>query len=110
MRVISTDLRLSSEAERAATEVSLARSRLARLGVDLPIVPGEASGEAAPGYRWRTRIAEFPVGDGGNAPVAPRPLAVSLTVWNVERGDAGVTLETLRLPPPERPDAPGGRR
>jgi hypothetical protein len=31
----------------------LAQSLLARLGTDMPIAPGQATGEFAGGYRWR---------------------------------------------------------
>jgi prepilin-type N-terminal cleavage/methylation domain-containing protein len=94
-QIMRTGLRQSAAAEEAALAGLLARSQLARVGVELPLAPGEVEGEAE-GMRWRvaTRLAE--------------PLAEEsdIATWRIDVtiawGEAGqeLTLTTLRLGPP----------
>src|SRR5262245_2599542 len=54
-QIMRTGLRQSAAAETAALATMLARSQLARVGVELPLEPGEVEGEVD-GIRWRTAI------------------------------------------------------
>lgn len=56
MRVFSGSLNNVEAARRHAQAVLIAESKLAALGVETPLVDGEASGEMPGNYRWRSRI------------------------------------------------------
>jgi type II secretory pathway pseudopilin PulG len=100
-QIMRTGLRQSAAAEEAALAGLLARSQLARVGVELPLAQSEVEGEAD-GMRWRiaTQLAE-PLAEGSD--IAAWRIDVTIA-W----GEAGqeLTLTTLRLGPP--PDAGPG--
>ena len=95
-QIMRTGLRQSASAETTVIASLLARSQLARVGVELPLEPGQIEGEAG-GMRWRTaiRLAE---------PLAEEmdigTYRIDVTVaWGA--GDAQqLTLATLTLGPP----------
>jgi general secretion pathway protein I len=58
MRVFSGSLNNAAFSERYATAILVAESRLAALGVESPLVAGEAHGEAAGGYQWHSLIEQ----------------------------------------------------
>jgi general secretion pathway protein I len=93
-QILRTGLRQSAVAESAATAGLLARSQLARVGVELPLAPGEVAGEVD-GMRWRTavRLAE-PLGEQGDIGTYRIDVTVA---WE---GGQELTLTTLRLGPP----------
>jgi general secretion pathway protein I len=94
-QIMRTGLRQSAAAESAALAGLLARSQLARVGVELPLAPGLVEGEVD-GMRWRTAIG------------LAEPLAAErdIATWRIDVtiawGEAGqeLTLTTLRLGPP----------
>lgn len=101
--LISSGLGLSSMAERTARETSLARSALSRFGTELPLAPGEQTGELAQGYHWRSDIRRLdPDSPAGALHVA----LVSVTVWDANEQDPGVRLTTMRLLNPLQEGAP----
>ena len=56
-QIFQTGLRQSAVAEQASAATLLARSQLARVGVEVPLAEGELAGETEDGLRWRTAIA-----------------------------------------------------
>lgn len=96
-QIFQTGLRQSSTAEAVATATLLARSHLARVGVDLPLEIGETVEESDGGFRVRTAIqpAEFE-----ETELELIPLFVQVTVaWGPIEREREVALSTLRLGP-----------
>jgi general secretion pathway protein I len=93
-QIFQTGLRQSTTATAASTATLLARSQLARVGVELPLVAGETEGETADGMRWRTviQLSEPPSEQQSFA-----PYLVEVTVAWGDRPAEQVTLTTLRL-------------
>jgi general secretion pathway protein I len=98
-QIMRTGLRQSAAAETAALASMLARSQLARVGVELPLEPGEVEGEVD-GMRWRTAIqlAE-PLGE--ETEIGTYRVDVTI-VWGEAEAEQ-LTLTTLKLGLP--PDA-----
>lgn len=97
-QIFQTGLRQSTAATATSTATLLARSQLARVGVELPLAAGESAGETAEGLRWQTlvQLAEPPI-EGQNLV----PYLVEVTVaWGPGPADQ-VTLTTLRLGAPQ---------
>ena len=98
--IVRTGLRQSASAQATATAGLLARSQLARVGVELPLEVGESEGEVD-GMRWRTTIElSEPLADETGIGA----YRVDVTVaWGATQAEQ-VTLTTLKLGPP--PDTP----
>ena len=75
----------------------LARSQLARIGVDLPLEIGQSEEDAGDGFRIRTTVApaELEVGNDQFVPL----LVEVIVAWGPEDGEREVALTTLRLAP-----------
>jgi type II secretory pathway pseudopilin PulG len=93
--LLSDGLRRTRQAEVMAEAASLTQSLLARVGTELELRPGIATGEAA-GHRWRLEIA--PYGDAADA--RAWPVAAYMVTAEVEQEDTPlrrVRISTLRL-------------
>lgn len=90
--------RLSSGYSRA---VFLAESRLAAVGVERPITPGDDGGQVGPNLRWRTTVAPIEGDNSGSTPLMPvRLYQVRVQVaWQEDGADRQIELATLRLGP-----------
>jgi general secretion pathway protein I len=55
-QIIQTGLRQSGVARSLTTATLLAQSELARVGVELPLRPGQTDGETETGMRWHTEV------------------------------------------------------
>ena len=76
----------------------LATSKLAAIGVDLPLEPGVTSGSFQNGYGWRASVRlDRPVGPEGRSGMAV--FAVAITVFDPEADDQQISLATLELGP-----------
>ncbi|HEX5795501.1 MAG TPA: type II secretion system protein [Geminicoccaceae bacterium] len=96
-QIMQTGLRQSTTATASSTATLLARSQLARVGVELPLEAGESAGETADGLRWHTlvELAEPPTEEQSFV-----PYLVEVTVaWGSGPAEQ-VTLTTLRLGAP----------
>jgi len=93
--VLSDGLRRTGQAEAMAEAGALAQSLLARVGSELPIRPGNATGDFGNGYRWRVDIAPY----GGTADARAWPVAAYTISAEVAgtNGKPQVRLSTLRL-------------
>lgn len=99
MRIFSTSLNNIGRSERATVAVEVARSALARLGVEEPLSEGELSGEDA-GYRWTATIRRHAGAESTvEMPNAPALYEIELAVSTVAEtvGTPALTLRTLRL-------------
>ena len=95
--VISTGFRQTEAAARVVEQTLLARSVMARVGTEIPLVPGQIEGAAGDGFAYVVEIAptrfvdeEFELG----------ALRVRVLVHRTDQAPAsGVRLVTLRLGP-----------
>ena len=93
--VLSDGLRRTGQAEATAEASALAQSLLARVGSELPIRPGAATGDIGNGYRWRVDIVPYDETANARAwPVAAYTVSAEVAGTN---GKPQVRLSTLRL-------------
>ena len=96
-QIFQTGFRASATAERMTTATLLARSQLARIGIDLPLEVGEFEEDAGGGFRIRTRVEPAAIEVAADEFV---PLLVEVSVaWGFEANEGQVALTTLRLAP-----------
>ncbi|MGH6899270.1 MAG: type IV pilus modification PilV family protein [Geminicoccaceae bacterium] len=104
-QIFQTGLRQSATAEQTAAAIMLARSHLARIGIDLPLEIGAIEEEAGDGFRLRTTIA--PAGLEVAADDQLIALLVEVAVmWGPMTNERQVALTTLRLAPVASEDRP----
>lgn len=109
MRIFSQGMSSVSESEQHARAVMLAESKLALLGVDIPLEEGETSGDSADKLHWRIRLAAYDpdklkaIKEGQPQ---PQPLPVQLLQVEVEvswgaslAAPRSLRLVTLKLAP-----------
>jgi prepilin-type N-terminal cleavage/methylation domain-containing protein len=104
-RIIQTGVLQSGRAEAMTRATLLARSQLARIGVDVPVAEGELDGDAGEGFHWqiviRPAVLEGGRGDQTNgSDQQPKilPYQVEVTVaWGTGGPAEAVTLTSLRL-------------
>jgi general secretion pathway protein I len=95
-QIFQTGLRQSSAAERTAAATMLARSQLARIGIDLPLEIGELEEDAGDGFRIHTTIE--PAGLEVTEEAEFMALLVQVLVaWGPPEDERQVTLTTVRL-------------
>ena len=96
LQLFGGGLRAVSASERHLMATMLARSVLAGLGAETPILAGEKADDIGDGYRWATRIAQSQTIASikeGNQLHVPYEVQVEIS-WN---GRPVTTLTTLRL-------------
>jgi general secretion pathway protein I len=93
--IMRTGLRQSAAADATALASLLARSQLARVGVELPLEIGEVEGEVD-GMRWRTAI-QLAEPLTGETDIGSYRVDVTIA-WGAS-DDQQLTLTTLRLGP-----------
>jgi uncharacterized protein YcgI (DUF1989 family) len=84
----------ASEARRVA--LLIAQSELASVGADIPLAPGDTSGQSGD-MTWRVEVS--PYGAGGDKNPAGELLRVAVSVGPQAGGPNLVTLQSLRLGP-----------
>jgi len=93
-QVFASSLIDETEAAREVQAVSIGQSVLARVGLDVPVKPGESSGDAGDGFVWTLRMT------ASDAPaLAPvRPVQVAVTVeWRSGVRVRSISLHSTRL-------------
>ena len=98
-QIVQTGLRQSRSAADANTATLLARSVMARIGVEIPIEPREDEGEVEGGYRWRSLIRPIELEDAErqeNQELLPFEVQVTVSWGEVPR-EQSLTLTSLRL-------------
>ncbi len=98
-QIMQTGFRQSGAAESATTGVMLARSLLARIGVEEPLLPGRVEGDAGAGFTWVTEIRPAAIAgdDEGGTPEFALYLVEVTVAWGSGRGSERLTLTTLRV-------------
>ena len=112
MRIFSQGMSRVGESDYYARAVTLAESKLAQLGAEIPLKEGEVSGESEDALRWRVRLAAYDPAEeqaanaakGGGAvqPVIPvRLLQVEVEVnWpESQTQPRSIRLVMLKLAP-----------
>ena len=106
MRVFSGGLQGAGVAEDYARATSLAESKLAGIGSETPLNPGEISGTEAGKYRWKIAIQGYEDKAAGAAPPQPQAVmrvqlmeVVVSVAWSDYGKDRLVALTTLVLAP-----------
>lgn len=109
MRIFSGGLRNARNVDEYQQAMLLAQSRLATVGIELPLKAGESFGEYESGHRWFVRIRPywepqmqiFGQTTQTGQPVPLMPVSLLLVEVEVQWGDAEkprlATLATLRL-------------
>lgn len=101
LQIFMGGMRNARLADGYSRAVFLAESRLAMVGVERPLAPGEEGGRVGPDLQWRVSV--MPVDDAGAADRQLLPVrlyAVRVRVDWVEDGrDRQIALDTLRLGP-----------
>jgi general secretion pathway protein I len=103
LAVFGDGIRRQGRAEQLAMATLQAQSLLARVGMDIPLQAGAATGTLARGLHWRLNVDRY--GNAGDRKAWPRAAyRVVVEVWPEEgsRGEPLVRLATLRLGPKER--------
>jgi general secretion pathway protein I len=92
-QIMQTGLRQSAVAQSLASATLLARSELARVGIEAPLQVGRAEGETADGMRWQTEI-EVVEGPDEDQSLALYQVQVTV-VWGASAAER-MSLTTLR--------------
>lgn len=99
MQIFSGGMRNARIAENYSRAVFLAQSRLAEIGVEQPLAPGESNGQLGHDFRWRVTVA--PHEDGGAADRLALPMRlydVRVQVsWTQDSRARQIELASLRL-------------
>jgi general secretion pathway protein I len=98
-QIMQTGLRQSAGAQSVTGATLLARSELARVGVEMPLQVGRAEGETEDGMRWQTEIE---VVEGPDEDQSLALYQVQVTVdWGASSAQQ-LSLTTLRTGPPSQ--------
>ena len=100
-RIVQTGALQSARAETMTMATLLARSQLARIGVEVPVAAGELAGDAGGGFRWRIVMRPAEVEGGQDDPETDQVVLshqVEVTIaWGEGTREQALTLTSLRL-------------
>ncbi len=101
LQIFSGGMRNSRLTDGYSRAVFLAQSRLAAVGVESPLLPGEDSGRVGTNLHWRVSVA--PVEDGGEADRLLMPVRQYVVraqvAWQEDGHDRQIELSSMRLGP-----------
>jgi len=99
LQVFSGGLRTAEIARNHAVGALLAKSKLAAIGIEEPLVAGERTGTFDNGYRWHYSVDPYQEQDGAQEEQQEFvPYRLVLTVeWGPAGSGGSLTLTTLRL-------------
>jgi general secretion pathway protein I len=99
MQIFSGGMRNARAAESYSRAVFLAESRLAAIGVERPLAPGEDAGQIGVNLRWSTAVT--PVDDDGTTERLLMPVRLyqvrARVGWSEDGRERQVELSSLRL-------------
>ena len=99
MQIFSGGIRNARLAEGYSRALFLAESRLAAVGREQPLVPGEMNGQTSPDLHWRVIVSSFD--DAGASEQFAMPVRlyqVKVVVnWNEEGRQRLIELDSLKL-------------
>ncbi len=101
LHIFSGGMRNSGRADNYSRAVFLAQSRLAAVGIEQALLPGEESGQVGSHMQWRVTVARLE--DGGEAdrllmPVRQYQVRVQVA-WREDGRDQKIELTSVRLGP-----------
>jgi general secretion pathway protein I len=102
LTVFGDGIRRQGRAEQLAMATLQAQSLLARVGVDIPLKTGAATGALSKGLHWRLHVDRY--GDAGDRKAWPSDayqVVVEVVSEEGNRNEPLVRLVTLRLGPKE---------
>ncbi len=101
LQIFSGGMRNSHVAERYSKAVFLAQSRMAAVGLEQALAPGEDSGQVGADLQWHVSISVLDDGGEADKLVLPvRQFLVRVTVsWNDDGRGKQVELSSVRLGP-----------
>lgn len=95
-QLFSTSITGTERARQSSLALLTAESKLAEVGITLPLEPGRTVGEAANGYRWSVDILDDPsIAADARDRMPVRAFQVVVKVLWGNRGE--ITVETVRL-------------
>ena len=98
LEIFSTALRGVGLSEQYSEAAFLAESRLASVGVDIPLESGALESGEEQGYRWEVNVAPYTGEDLETRPGYREPLVVQVLVsWQDFGRERRVFAQTLRL-------------
>lgn len=101
LHIFSGGMRNSGRADSYSRAVFLAQSRLAAVGIESPLLPGETNGSIGANLQWRVSISR--VEDGGEADrllLPVRQYVVRAQVaWQEDGRDKQIEISSVRLGP-----------
>ncbi len=101
LHIFSGGMRNSKSAESYSRAVFLAQSRLAAVGVERPLTPGEDSGQVGTNLQWRVSVSA--VDDGGEADRLLMPVRQyvvrAMVAWQEDGRDKHIELSSVRIGP-----------
>lgn len=98
MAATGSGLESSVAAGRYTRAISHAQSRLAQIGLTLPLKRGESFGDEGDGFRWRVHIDD-PLAHGNGGSVALYPVTVTES-WQSGAQQKKLSLYSERVGPP----------
>ena len=100
-RIVQTGVLQSGRSGTLTTATLLARSQLARIGIDVPVAAGELAGDAGGGFRWRIVVRPAELEGDQDDPATDQlvlPHQVEVTIaWGEGAREQALTLTSLRL-------------
>ena len=101
MQIFSGGMRNARLAETYSRAVFLGESKLAAVGVEQPLTPGEGSGELGVDLRWRVMVGLYDDGGAADRLMLPvRLYQVRVRVnWSESGRERQIELASLRLGP-----------
>lgn len=101
LHIFSGGMRNARLTDSYSRAVFLAQSRLAAVGVENPLLPGEENGRVGTNLQWRVSVAR--VEDGGEADRLLMPVRQYLVraqvTWQEDGRDKQIELSSVRLGP-----------
>ncbi len=101
MQIFSGGIHNARVTDHYSRALFLAQSRLAAVGLEEPLLPGETSGDGGAPLRWRIAISPQDM-EGGSEPQAPVVLLYQVSVrvgWIEDGRERQVELISQRLGP-----------
>ena len=97
LQIFSTNLRAVDSVGKQNRALILAESKLAGLGNEIPLAPGELSGESG-AFNWQLKVSPFIDDAGKDSGIIHELYEVAMTVnWERGAGSSGIELRTLRV-------------
>lgn len=97
LQIFSTNLRAVDTIRKQTRALVLAESKLAELGNEIPLTPGEQSGESG-AFSWQLTVSSYVEDADETNRIVHELYDVAMTVnWERGAGSSGIRVKTLRV-------------